>query len=63
MQNTERTLPENDVQSALQAAEAALDTNRRARVIVDLYEEPNEPNEIPVVIMVPKGVPYSALHD
>jgi len=56
MQNSDRTPPKT------QTDDFASETSYAARV-VELYEEPHEEEQIPIVIMAPKGVPYSALHD
>jgi len=63
MQNNERTLPENYSEAPHQKADLADRIGQPARLEAELYEESEEASEIPVVIMVPKGVPDSALHD
>ena len=60
MQNTDRTPPRNDAFPNCALADGA---DLPAPLVVELYEEPHETEQIPVVIMTPKGVPFSALHD
>ena len=61
MQNADRKPPEN--RAPLRKADLPDGNGQLGRLVVELYEEPDEASAVPIVIMVPKGVPYSALHD